>query len=123
MTGLIRRFLVFRKKPPKDTAGLDQHVVKQLRSIGADLSRPRNVRHFVYFQDEAQAREAAKQIEKTDYTATVTSPSDQVPYWTVRAEGNRVISEATVPGFRAWFEQVAAEYGGEYDGWEPATKP
>jgi hypothetical protein len=34
-----------------------------------------------------------------------------------------VIGEETVPGFRAWFEQVAADYNGEYDGWEPATKP
>jgi Regulator of ribonuclease activity B len=119
--GIFRR--LFRGRAPRDTAEVDRDVVRQLRSLGADITLPRHVRHFIYFEHEGFARAAAAQIERADYTATVTEPSDKVPVWTVCAEGYRVIGEDTVPGFRAWFEQVAAEFDGEYDGWEPATKP
>jgi hypothetical protein len=115
--------LLHRRRAPRDSAAVDQDVVRQLRGLGADLTRPRHVRHFIYFQEEGFARRAAEQIEKADYSATVTAPGDDVPTWTVMAEGFRVIGEDTVPGFRAWFEHVAADYNGEYDGWEPATKP
>lgn len=120
-SGLFGRFL--RRRAPRDTAAVDEDVLRQLRRLGADLTRPRHVRHFLYFEEEAFARRAAEQIERADYTATVTEPSDQVPVWTVLAEGFRVIGPETVPGFRAWFEHVAADSDGEYDGWEPATKP
>ena len=119
--GLFGRLL--RGRALRDTAAIDEDVLRQLRGLGADLSRPRHVRHFLYFEEEAFARRAAEQVERADYDATVTAPSDEVPVWTVLAEGFRVIGPDTVPGFRAWFEQVAADYNGEYDGWEPATKP
>jgi Regulator of ribonuclease activity B len=121
--GLLGLLFLGRRRPPRDAASVDQHVVKQLRGLGADLTRPRHVRHFLYFEQEGFARVAAEQIERADYTTTVTAPSDTVSVWTVCAEGYRVIGEDTVSGFRAWFEQIAAELEGEYDGWEPATKP
>jgi len=43
--------------------------------------------------------------------------------WLVRAEITRVVDETTVPAYRRWFEHVTTEHGGEYDGWEAATKP
>jgi hypothetical protein len=33
----------------------------------------------------------------------------------------RVVDESTVGQSRAWFEQVAADHGGAYDGWEAAV--
>jgi Regulator of ribonuclease activity B len=41
----------------------------------------------------------------------------------VRADGQRIVGGDTISAFRAWFERVAAEHGGEYDGWEAARKP
>jgi Regulator of ribonuclease activity B len=121
IAGFLGRFL--HGKPRHDTAAVDQVVVKQLRGLGADLTQPRHVRHFLYFADEGSARQAVAEIERADYGVTVTAPSDEVPVWTVLAEGFRVIAPETVPAFRAWFEQVAVDCNGEYDGWEPATKP
>jgi hypothetical protein len=114
---------MMRGKPPSDPARIDQIVVKQLRSLGADLSQPRHVRHFLYFELQSYAERAAEEIERADYTTSITAPSGEVPVWTVVAEGYRVIGTETVPGFRAWFEHVASEHKGEYDGWEPARNP
>jgi hypothetical protein len=114
---------MLRGKPPSDPAAIDQIVVKQLRSLGADLSQPRHVRHFLYFEAQSNAQRAAEEIEQADYSTTIKAPSEEVPVWTVEAEGFRVIGPDTVAGFRAWFEHVAAECRGEYDGWEPARSP
>jgi Regulator of ribonuclease activity B len=121
LSGFFGRLI--RGKPPRDTAALDELVLKQLRGLGCDLTQARHVRHFLYFEEASLARRAADELELADYTATVKEPSDDVSVWTVVGEGFRVIGPETVPGFRAWFEQLAAEHRGEYDGWEPATKP
>jgi Regulator of ribonuclease activity B len=114
---------MMRGKPPSDPAQVDQIVIRQLRSLGADLSLPRHVRHFLYFEAQSSAQQAAEEIERADYSATVSPPSAEIPVWTVVAEGFRVIGPDTVAGFRAWFEHVATEHHGEYDGWEPARSP
>jgi hypothetical protein len=54
---------------------------------------------------------------------SVTAPEEDEPKWLVVAEGYRVIGAETVAGFRAFFEGVSERHHGEYDGWEPASKP
>jgi hypothetical protein len=119
--GLVERMV--RRGRPKDPAAIDQIVVRQLRSLGADLTQARHVRHFLYFDSEADARAAAEGIHAARYDVSVTAPTDEVAQWTVVGEGYRVIGPDTVAGFRALFEQFAADHNGEYDGWEPAAKP
>jgi hypothetical protein len=33
------------------------------------------------------------------------------------------VSADTIASYRSWFEQVAAQHRGEYDGWEAKAKP
>ena len=91
--------------------------------VGADLSLPRHILHFLYFEDEQAARAAGEALSAGGYEFEVNPPDEQVAEWVVRAETTRVIDETTVPAYRRFFEQVASEHGGEYDGWEAATKP
>jgi regulator of ribonuclease activity B len=119
--GFLERLL--RGKPPATTAETDQLVVRQLQALGADLSKPRHVIHFLYFPAEGDARSAADEIDRASYDATVTPPTESIESWCVRAEGFRVIGSTTVEAFRAWFENIASEFRGEYDGWEAASKP
>jgi hypothetical protein len=34
-----------------------------------------------------------------------------------------MVDARTVESYRAWFEQIAEEHHGEYDGWEASVKP
>ena len=108
-------------------ADLDKLSLEHLRAAGADLSRARHVLHFLYFDDEAAARAAAAEIAAVGYDTTVTDPDEEpdekIAQWSVRAESTRVVNETTVHAFRPWFERMADEHRGEYDGWEAATKP
>jgi len=108
---LLDRFR--QKRPPAPE--LDLLLVRRLRSVGADLTRPRTVVHFLDFATEAGARRAAGEIEAGGYEVTVAPDGE---HWTVRAEGTRVVDESTVTVYRPWFERIAAAHDGAYDGWE-----
>ena len=114
----------FRVSPlPKTPEEVDALAIRHLVKGGADLSKPRHVIHVVYFTSEGVAREAAEAIQAASWNATVAPPTERIDEWSVRADGDRVVGPETISAFRSWFEHVAAEFGGEYDGWEAAAKP
>ena len=108
---------------PAPGAHTDRFVLRQLEELGADLTQPRHVTHFLYFANESDARGAADVIEKAGYQLTVTPPDENIAQWSTRAETARVVDATTVEAFRTWFEQIATEFRGEYDGWEAAAQP
>lgn len=111
------------RRAPKTPADADRLALRQLQSLGADLTKPRHVIHFLYFQDGGASHRAAEAIEEAGYSTKVVEPDERFREWRVHAEATRVMSETTVDGFRSWFEQVAERWGGEYDGWEAARTP
>jgi hypothetical protein len=119
--GLLDR--IRNKGAPKTPQEADQLVLRQLAGRGADLTKPRHVIHYLYFAGEADARAASAAIEQSDWETRLSPPDERIPEWSVRAEGYRVVQSATVASYRAWFEQIAEESHGEYDGWEAAAKP
>ena len=108
---------------PATPEDADRLLVRQLEGMGADLARPRHVVHLLYFSGESGARAAADAVERGGYQAALQAPDETTPQWSLRAEDNRVISPTNVAAFRSWFERIAAEHDGEYDGWEAARKP
>ncbi|MGH3133485.1 MAG: ribonuclease E inhibitor RraB [Gaiellaceae bacterium] len=114
---------LLRGKAPDSTADADRIVIRQLLGRGADLSQPRHVIHVLYFSNEADARRAAEEIGRAGYDTTLTPPDGTITEWSVRAEGYRIVGADTVEAFRAWFEEIAIEFRGEYDGWEAAVEP
>ena len=111
------------KGRPKTPQEADALAIRQLAGRGADLSKPRHVIHFLYFTSEAAARAAAAMIDQASWTTAVKPPDATIEEWSVRADGQRIVGAETISAFRTWFERVAAEHGGEYDGWEAAAKP
>jgi hypothetical protein len=107
---------------PKTPEDADRLALRQLAGRGADLSKPRHVVHYLYFASERQARDAADAIGDV-WRAQVEPPTEATGQWCVKADGTRTIGPEIVSGFRAWFERLAREHGGEYDGWEAAAKP
>lgn len=115
--------LIRHKGRPKSPQEADALALRQLAGRGADLAQPRHVIHFLYFTEEGDARAAADVVREAGWHAEIADPTPNVEVWTLRADGTRIISTATVETFRAWFEHVATEHRGEYDGWEAAAKP
>jgi hypothetical protein len=118
-------FLDLFRKPKRfmRPSEVDRLSLRHLERAGANLALPRHVIHFLYFDNEADARRATDEIPEAGWEATALPPTEETGQWTVRAEGTRVVDPSNVESYRAWFEQVAAAHSGEYDGWEAATKP
>jgi hypothetical protein len=108
---------------PKSPQEADALALRQLAGRGADLSKPRHIVHFVLFAEERDARAAAEAIGDASWHTKVEPPTDAEAEWCVKADGQRTVGPETVAAFRAWFERVASEHNGEYDGWEAAAKP
>ena len=112
------------RPPGKTPQDADKLALRQLKMVGADLSLPRHVIHFLLFEHESDAHAAAATIDAGGaWTAHVNEPSEALEEWSVRAEGHRIVGAETVSSFRAQFVQIARAHNGEYDGWEAAAKP
>ena len=101
----------------------DALILAQLRSAGADLTRPRHVVHYMYVPDEYRARAAASAISAAGYETRVGEPLPGYETWSVIAETTAIVDATTVVPTRATLEGIAAEHDGEYDGWEAAATP
>ena len=108
---------------PKTPEDADRLALRQLAGRGADLAKPRHVIHFLYFASEDDARAAADAVIAGSWTASVEPPSEAIDQWCVKADGHRTLGPDTVAAFRSWFETLASQHEGEYDGWEAAAEP
>jgi len=108
---------------PKRPQDADRLALRQLAGRGADLAKPRHVIHVLYFANEDDARAAADAAIAGSWTACVEPPNETIGQWCVKADGQRTLGPDTVAAFRSWFENVATQHEGEYDGWEAAAEP
>jgi hypothetical protein len=103
----------------------DQAVLKELRKSGANLSKPREVIHFLYFPTQVAAEKAATQLRGEGYAIDVRPAADagESPPnpWLMEARIHAVVDETTVAPMRTKFESLAEAGSGEYDGWEAAA--
>lgn len=99
----------------------DRLILATLRQHGADLRLRREVLHYSYFAERAAADAAAGEIRAAGYDVKVEPSAAGDGQWLALAAAERIVDEETVDATRAWFEQVADEHGGTYDGWEAAA--
>jgi hypothetical protein len=101
----------------------DMLVLKQLLDLGANLAAPRHVLYYLYFSDRATADAAASAATTSAFAARVREPIPADPdKWGVVCERKSyVLSMDIVRDNTDYFEQLAARFGGDYDGWEASA--
>ena len=125
---------LFKPKPRSDDEELapdappdarDRQVLKQLRRLGANLSKPREVVHFVYFPTQVAAERASHELRGEGYMIDVrpaANAAENPPNpWLLEARNFTIVDEATIQPMRQKFEGLAVAGDGEYDGWEAAS--
>ncbi len=103
----------------------DALIIEQLQSHGADLSKPREVLHYLYVPSESAAANASQEARNLGYTTEVrpaAGPPGPNP-WLVLATRDEVLSVDTARASREAFTALATTHHGEYDGWEAAATP
>jgi regulator of RNase E activity RraB len=103
----------------------DRLIVEQLRSMGADLSKPREVLHYVYLPSQEAAQAAGSELQAKGYSVEVrpaAGPPGPNP-WLCLATIEEVVSVESATAATRSVTALAKQHGGEYDGWEAAGVP
>lgn len=97
----------------------DLRVIEVLSNQGDDLTQPRKVDHWVYFEDKASSADFVAWAESDRFTEdTKESHATDDGRYCVRLfhQGSMEIDD--ISSHTIALRQKAAEYGGDYDGWE-----
>jgi hypothetical protein len=110
---------LFRKdKREPEAASGDAQVLAQLRSAGVDLKAPLEIRHYLYFKQEGDARRLALEFGDSREWQVEVRRAAQGPEWLFLLTHRAVIDLAVIEGIRKSLTEMASRTGGEYDGWE-----
>ena len=101
----------------------DQEILDQLQRVGADLTKPRNVRHHLFFHDAMTASSISEKLASSGFRTSVAAAQDGSGDWGVTAEQVMIVNLRTIAPIEAHLRLVASDAGGTYDGWEAAAKP
>jgi hypothetical protein len=103
----------------------DRLIIEQLRGMGADLSKPREVLHYLYVPTRVAAEAARDALAPEGYAVEVrpaAGPPGPNP-WLCLATIEQVVSVDSARTSREAFTALATTHDGEYDGWEAAGTP
>ena len=121
----LRDLLKRGDRPAEPEVDADRQVIEHLRAAGADLTQPREVVHHVHLPSREAAEAFAPMVANHGYQPQIHEPApesaDDSRPWTVAATGVVVVTDEAVAAARRSFTELAAEYGGIYDGWEASA--
>ena len=78
-----------------------------------------NMRHYLYFPRKAEAESAGEQMQNRGFSVEIRKSADG-ENWLVLATGSTPNTGEEMGALRDSMEALAAQFGGEYDGWEAA---
>jgi hypothetical protein len=113
-----------RAATPTSAIDEDRVALVRLRTAGADLGQPTELRHYLYLPTRAQAEQASAELVARGYVPEVRAPRGLQPDGNVETDWTLVAVETHVPSpehlhaARVLFARLATTFGGAYDGWD-----
>lgn len=102
------------------TADPDVRVIDALRRAGADLARPRSVRHYLYLPSQQAATDLAEALGRDGFHVHVSRSSGA---WLALAQHTAIVTRDAIGGVRERLSDLVASLAGVYDGWEATIRP
>jgi regulator of RNase E activity RraB len=97
---------------------LDILVLAELEKV-SNLSESHTVRHYLYFSRREEADKVAEVLARAGYrTEARLSQEVDNESWLVLACHEIVLTLQLIASTRDFLEKLAADAGGDYDGWE-----
>ncbi|MFI5172190.1 MAG: DUF695 domain-containing protein, partial [Chitinophagales bacterium] len=97
----------------------NQKVLDQLVAQGDDLSKPRQVDHWIYFKDKKDRENFAKKVKTMNYkveSMNIVSSTDYIYQLQISRED--LVNIDSITKITDELRKLALEYNGDYDGWE-----
>jgi hypothetical protein len=104
-------------------AELDRQLLEELARVGADLSRPRDTRFYLYFAEAGDAEAAAEALAPEFETEVeLREEIDHHERWRLVAWRDMVVGEREIARVRKQLGDVAVRNWGSLGGWEAAVQ-
>ena len=94
----------------------DVQVLEELKKAGSDLSKPHLIEFYLYFPSKESASEVAQTLRDEGYEVQVSLGADNIN-WLCFATKSIFPTREALSAIRVYFEALAQQQGGEYDGW------
>jgi hypothetical protein len=98
----------------------DKHALEELLSE-SKAGEAHLFLHYLYFPSEPTSKEVADTLRRRGFDVEDRLGADGTN-WLVLAKLRMMPTETDIARTRSFFEQMAKENGGEYDGWEAEVK-
>lgn len=95
----------------------DARTISVLAEV-SDVTAPHTVLHFLYFPTRTGARRAMAELRTNDFVASEGRAAGERRSWLVLAKHEIVPTDSALEATRSLMEDVAEQFGGNYDGWE-----
>ena len=109
-----------QRSPQTGVKFKDLLVLEQLVRAGADVTAPRHVLYYLYFDGGAEAAAAASDAEALGFDVTLREPAGgDLDNWSLVCERHDYVLDLDVVRDNTdTFEAIAARHAGDFDGWE-----
>jgi hypothetical protein len=94
----------------------DDLFMQQLELVGIDLKRPQVIEHFLHFPMKDAAELVAQGLRAEGYATEVMHCATN-SNWLVLARRQMVPATERISRVRDQMDELAASFGGHYDGW------
>ncbi len=121
MSKVFGRFKGQRVNPDSETLvdPADKMLIAHMRAGGEKLSsQARETTHYLNFDSQSAARQAAELAAAQGFAAEVAGPGDGVDHWAVHAIHTILVGEDSISSARRVLTEIAEQAGGVYDGWD-----
>jgi hypothetical protein len=103
----------------KISPNLRTQVLKELREVESDVSKPHKFDFYLYVPTEEAARAAKKKLVG-DFDVQIQEAA-LGPGWLCLSRATLIPESAPLEKIGIRFKELAVEFAGEFDGWEAET--
>lgn len=97
-------------------------VLNNLRSHGDDLSKSRDVFHWIYFKSETDRKNFITKVMAEGFTVINTATIEDIYPYQLQIKRFDKVDLQTVNTFVDYLAKLAEELKGNYDGWETSIE-
>ena len=96
----------------------DYQILESLHEFGDDLSQPRDIDHYFFFESKEQCNQVAEHLSKNGFTfVSINPPEEDEKNWSLAVQREDSVAPQEITTLTVSLMKFAEEHEGTYDGW------
>lgn len=117
LLALARVVVIVRRARSAPRDDWDARMVKDLRASGANAFTPYEIDFFFTLPDEQSCSSMRQRLESDGFVTDARGMNEHAEGISLHASKRLRVSVSEMQGYTQRFQELAAQFGGHYDGW------